>query len=332
MNNNKAIISSRIRLARNLVSYSFPNKSTKEECNKVIDLVKDAIIKSNTVLKDEFEFYKISSLDEIDKQSMIEEHLISMDLSNNECGAVLIKKDKTVSIMINEEDHIRIQTLENGIELDKAWDIADKIDDILEESLNYAFHENLGYLTACPTNTGTGMRASVMVHLPALTELGYIDEVLKLSGQLGLAVRGMYGEGSDSSGCIYQMSNQLTLGRREQDTIENVMGMAKQIIDKELYARELLKNKLGIKLEDRIFRSLGILKNARTIGSKEAIKLLSTLKLGVEMGYINNITTGDIDKLMVDVQPGHQSKIYKSSDYTKRDVNRAIYLRKSLSI
>jgi protein arginine kinase len=332
VNDNKAIISSRIRLARNLVSYSFPNKSTKEECEKVITLVKDAIIKGNTVLKDEFEFYKISELNEIDKQSMIEERLISIDLSNNECGAVLIKKDKTVSIMINEEDHIRIQTLEHGIKLDKAWDMADKIDDILEENLKYAFHENLGYLTSCPTNTGTGMRASVMVHLPALTELGYIDEVLQISGQLGLAVRGMYGEGSDSSGCIYQMSNQLTLGRREQEIMENVMGMAKQIIDKELYARELLKNKLGIKLEDRIFRSLGILKNARTIDSKEAIKLLSTLKLGVEMGYITNITTREIDKLMVDVHPGHQSKIYKSNDYNKRDINRAIYLRKSLSI
>lgn len=332
MNDNKAIISSRIRLARNLANYSFPNKCTPEECEKVIHLVKNAIVNSNTVLKDDFEFYRISDLSEVDRQSMVEEHLISMDLSKNPCGAVLIKKDKTVSIMINEEDHIRIQTLYDGLELDKAWDMASKIDDILEESLNYAFHESLGYLTSCPTNTGTGMRASVMVHLPALTELGYIDEVLKLSGQLGLAVRGIYGEGSDSSGCIYQISNQLTLGRREQETIENVTGMAKQIIDKEIYARQLLKNKLGIKLEDRIFRSLGILKNARTIDSKEAMKLLSTLKLGVDMGYIDNITTKEIDKLMIYIQPGHQSKIYKSNEYTKRDINRAIYLRKSLSI
>ncbi|SHH44380.1 protein arginine kinase [Tepidibacter thalassicus] len=331
-NSENVVISSRIRLARNLIDYPFPNKLRKEESEEIIKKVKDTILKGNTVLKDEFEFYKMSELDEIERKIMVENHLISIDLGKNENAGVLIKKDETVSIMINEEDHLRIQTLFSGFKLNEAWDIADKIDDILEENLNYAFDERLGYLTSCPTNVGTGLRASIMVHLPALVELGYINGVLNAANKIGLAVRGIYGEGSGSLGNIYQISNQLTLGRDENEIIGNIIGISKQIIEKELSAREMLKNKLGPKLEDRFFRSLGILKYSRLISSKEAMNLLSNVKLGIEMGYINEFTTRDIDKLMIEIQPAYQLRLYNSMDSIERDMNRAKFIREKLSI
>lgn len=324
------VISSRIRLARNLIDYPFPNKLTKEQSDEIIKKVQETILNGNTVLKDEFNIYNMKDLEEVEKQVLVENHLISIDLSQNEKGGVLIKRDETISIMINEEDHLRIQALFPGFKLDEAWELIDKIDDVLEENLNYAFNENIGYLTACPTNVGTGLRASIMVHLPALTELGYINGVLNAASQIGLAVRGIYGEGTVSYGNIYQISNQLTLGRKEEEIIGNIMGISKQIIEKELAAREKLKNKLGLRLEDRFFRSLAILKNARIIDSKEAMNLLSNIKLGVEMGYIGDITTRYIDELMIQIQPANQLKLYKSKDALERDINRSKFIREKL--
>ncbi|SHK21264.1 protein arginine kinase [Tepidibacter formicigenes] len=331
-NISNVVISSRIRLARNLIDYPFPNKLKKEEAEEIMKKIKETIINGNTVLKDEFKFYKMDELDEIERKIMVENHLISMDLANNKNAGVLIKNDETVSIMINEEDHLRIQTLFSGFKLDEAWDIADKIDDILEENLNYTFDEKLGYLTSCPTNVGTGLRASIMIHLPALVELGYINGVLNAVNQIGLAVRGIYGEGSGYFGNIYQISNQLTLGRDEKEIIGNIIGISKQIIEKELSSREILKNRLGPKLEDRFFRSLGILKNARLIDSKEAMNLLSNIKLGIEMGYIEGFTTRDIDSLMIQIQPAYQFRLYNSTNSVQRDMNRAKFIREKLSI
>jgi len=327
----KVVISSRIRLARNLIDYPFPNKLKKEQSDEIIKKVQEAILNGNTVLKDEFDFYKMEDLEDIEKQVLVENHLISIDLIKNEKGGALIKKDETISIMINEEDHLRIQALFPGFKLDEAWDLIDKIDDVLEENLNYAFNENIGYLTSCPTNVGTGLRASIMVHLPALAELGYINGVLNAASQIGLAVRGIYGEGTVSHGNIYQISNQLTLGRKEEEIIGNIMGISKQIIEKELSARETLKNQLGLRLEDRFFRSLGILKSARVIDSTEAMNLLSNIKLGIEMGYIDEIATRDIDELMIQIQPAYQLKLYNSKDTLERDINRAKFIREKLN-
>ena len=327
---NEVVMKSRVRLARNLNDYPFPNKLDDNTALEIIDKVQEAFLESNIYVKDEFDFYKIKDMSELEKISMIEEHIISLDLANNPKGAVLVKKDKKLSIMINEEDHIRIQAIYDGLNLEKAYELADKIDDLLEERLEFAFDENLGYLTSCPTNTGTGMRASVMIHLPALTQLGYMNDVYKISSQIGLAIRGIYGERSEAIGNIYQISNQLTLGRAEVNTIDSINRMAKEIISKEIQAREILRKKLGIRLEDDIFRSLGILENARIIDTLEAMKYLSNIKIGIEMGYISHLTLADINKLITDIQPAHQSIIYKSKCCDDRDINRAMHIRNIL--
>ena len=327
---NKIVIKSRVRLARNLVDYPFPNRLDEEKSLEVIEKVKEALFKDNSGLEREYDFYKMADLSQLKKICMVEKHLISPDLASNVNGAVLIKKDETVSIMINEEDHIRIQTMCDGLELEKAYQIANKIDDFLEETLEYAFDVELGYLTSCPTNTGTGMRASVMFHLPALTQLRYINDVYKVSSQIGVAVRGIYGERTEALGNIYQISNQLTLGRTEKNTIENIKGMATDIVSKELQAREMIKKTWGIKLEDKIFRALGLLEGARIIDTSEAMGYLSVVKVGVEMGYIENIKLDDLDKLMINIQPAHQSTMFENAERKDRDINRAKYIRETL--
>lgn len=324
------VISSRVRLARNLVDYPFPNKIKKEEAQKLLEKVKSVIIDGNSVLKDDFTFHNVKDMNDVEKGVLVEKHLVSKELIESENAGALIKNDENISIMINEEDHLRIQAIFPGFKLDEAFGLIDKIDDLLEENLNYAFHERLGYLTSCPTNIGTGMRASIMVHLPALVELGYIDGVLKAANQLGLAVRGIYGESSKAMGNIFQISNQLTLGRREEELIGNIMGIAKQIIDKELEARELLKSNMGLKIEDRVYRSLGILKYARSIDTRESMNHLSNVKLGIELGYIKDISTRTIDELMIKIQPMHQMKLHGGNTVAQRDENRAKHIREDL--
>ena len=327
----QVVISSRVRLARNLSDYPFPNKLNKEQSEDIISKIYKTILEGNTSISKDFKLLKMSELQEVDRQILVENHLISIDLANNEQGAALIKDDEMVSLMINEEDHLRIQSIFSGFKLDEAYDLSDKIDDILEEHLNYAFDEKLGYLTSCPTNVGTGLRASIMMHLPALVEQGYINGVLNAASQIGLAVRGIYGEGTNSVGNIYQVSNQLTLGRKEEEIIGNIMGITRQIIEKELEARETLKFKLKDKLEDRFFRSLGLLKYSRVIDSKESMSLLSNIKLGIEMGYIEDFAMEDIYELMIQIQPANQSKMFNSKDLMERDVNRAKFIRGKLN-
>lgn len=324
---NKIVIKSRVRLARNLVDYPFPSKLDEEKSLEVINRVKDAFFKNEGELDREYDFYKMSDLNQLKKICMVEDHLISPDLASNDNAAVIVKKDESVSIMINEEDHIRIQTMYDGLDLDKAYEKASEIDDMLEKHLNYAFDVELGYLTSCPTNTGTGMRASVMIHLPALTQMRYINDVYKISSQIGIAIRGIYGERTEALGNIYQISNQLTLGRTEQNTIENIKGMATDIVSKEIQAREMIKKAWGTKLEDKIYRAMGILENARVMDTSEAMGHLSTVKVGIEMGYIENIKLDKIDKLMINIQPAHQSIMTENEDIKNRDINRAKYIR-----
>lgn len=329
---NDIIISSRIRLARNLDEFPFPVALTTEKSREVIKRVSDTILAGNTILKDDFKLTQMNEISNGDKQVLIEKHLISPSLveTSNKSG-VMINSDESVSIMINEEDHIRIQCLFPGFQLKETWDLANKIDDIIEEEAKYAFDENVGYLTSCPTNVGTGIRASVMIHLPALTMIDYMNRILQAVNQIGFTVRGLYGEGSESEGNMFQISNQVTLGRTEQEIIQTLIEVTKQITNKENDARATLVANNKMKLEDRICRSYGILTNARIMNSKEALKLISDVRLGIDLGIIKDIDVKAINVLMVDIQSGILQKISERNLNTnERDIERANLIRERL--
>lgn len=326
---NDVVISSRIRLARNLSDIPFPPVMTEDEAEKVKESVKKAIFDSKTILSTQFSEYDMKKITPLERQSLVERHLISPDLAQNtKNGSALIKNDGTVSILINEEDHLRIQTIFNGLNLREAWDLADKIDDLIEENISYAFDEKLGYLTACPTNVGTGIRASVMVHLPALTITGQIGNILNSVSKIGIAVRGMYGEGTQSLGDIYQISNQVTLGQSEKDIIENLEGIVKQIITNERKAREDLYKKRKVQIEDRIGRSYGLLTNAKVISTQEFMRLISDVRLGAVLNIVN-LDIQKIDEITTHIQPGNLQKIIgKQLEPYERDIKRAEYVSK----
>lgn len=329
---NDIIISSRIRLARNLEEFPFPIALTTEKSKEVIKKVSDSILQGNTILKDDFNLIGINQIENNDKQVLIEKHLISPNLIEKpNKSAVMMNNDESVSIMINEEDHIRIQCLFPGFQLEQAWDMANKIDDIIEENLKYAFAEDIGYLTSCPTNVGTGIRASVMIHLPALTMTRYMNRILQAINQIGFTVRGLYGEGSQSEGNIFQISNQVTLGRTEEEIVSTLIELTKQITNKEKDARATLISNNRTKLEDKICRSYGVLTNARIMSSKEALKLISDVRLGIDLGIIKGIDVKTVNTLMVDIQGGILQKIYsKNLNANERDIKRANLIRERL--
>ncbi|MGB9678893.1 MAG: protein arginine kinase [Thermoanaerobacteraceae bacterium] len=325
------VMSSRIRLARNIKDIPFPSIIDDESSLKVINIVKNTLIGNNSDKAGNFKEYYIGKLDVIERQSLVEKHLISPDLSQNtKNGYVLIKDDNSVSIMVNEEDHVRIQCILKGLRLNDAWDIADRIDDLIEENTDYAFDEKIGYLTACPTNVGTGLRASVMVHLPSLTITGQLNNILNSVSKIGMAVRGLYGEGSQVLGDIYQLSNQITLGQSEKEIIENIEGVVKQIIASERKARSELYEKQKIQLEDRVGRAFGLLSNAKVMTTKEYMSLISDVRLGSVLGILN-VDINKIDEITTNIQPGNLQKIFKEQlDPFVRDVKRAEYVTKQI--
>ncbi|MEW9082887.1 protein arginine kinase [Caldanaerobacter subterraneus] len=321
------VLSSRIRLARNVKDIPFPTVMTEEQGKKVIELARKAILGSNTILSTQFTEYEMKKLTPLDRQALVEKHLISPDLSQNiKTGYALIKDDNTVSIMVNEEDHLRIQCILPGLKLDESWDMADKIDDLIEETIDYAYDEKIGYLTSCPTNVGTGIRASVMVHLPALTITGQISNILNSVSKIGMAVRGIYGEGTQALGDIYQISNQVTLGQSEKEIIENIEGVAKQIISSERRAREELYKKQRVQIEDRVGRAFGILSHAKVMSTKEYMTLMSDVRLGIVLGILS-VDLDKLDRLTTQIQPANLQKIYgmQLNPY-ERDVKRAEYV------
>lgn len=330
---NDIVISSRIRLARNLENFPFPIALTKEKGKEVINLISSSILEGNTILKTQFDLVEMGKISDNEKRVLIEKHLISPNLTQKpEKSAAMINKEESVSIMINEEDHLRIQCLFPGFQLEEALDLANKIDDILEENVKYAFNEKLGYLSSCPTNLGTGIRASVMIHLPALSMTGYMDRILQAANQIGLTIRGLYGEGTEAEGNIYQISNQVTLGRTEDEIIDTLKEVTKQIAKKENDARVTILSNNKDKLEDKICRSYGILTNARIINSKEALKLLSDIRLGVDLGIIENVEVQTINKLMLEIQSGMLQKIYgRNLSSNERDKKRAHLIRNKLN-
>ncbi|MGI6112888.1 MAG: protein arginine kinase [Mahellales bacterium] len=327
------VISSRIRLARNIQDIPFPSIMDDKQAEEVVKTIKDAIFNSNTILASEFIDLQIDKLNDIDIQRLVEIHVISPDLiKNRKRSAVLLRRDETVSIMINEEDHLRIQCLNPGFQLENVWDLADKIDDVIEENVTYAFDEHLGYLTCCPTNVGTGIRASVMLHLPALTITGYIKGMLQTISKIGLTVRGLYGEGTEATGNMFQLSNQLTLGQSEEDIINNVTTVTHQLVEKERAARENIARHDQYGLEDKVYRSYGILSNARKISSKEAMDLLSDVRMGVDMGILKEVDINTINQLMFEIQPASVQKLAgEIHRVEQRDIARAGVIRQRLN-
>jgi protein arginine kinase len=327
LKNNDIAITSRIRLARNLKNYKFPVNMTNAESSCVIQEINNAVSKH-------YKDYKLTymkELSDVKKNSLIENHIISPALANKrDVGAFLLSPDQKTAVMINEEDHIRIQTIEDGLSLKECWKLSNEVDDIIEENVEYAFDRELGYITACPTNLGTGMRASVMLHLPALSITNQIDKLLYGVSQLGVAVRGVYGEGTSSIGHLYQISNQGTLGVSEEILIDKITQIVMQIIDKEKNTREhLLKNNYD-ELEDDFYRAYGLLTNARKISVDEAMKLLSLIKLGSEMGITPMVKGKNIYQLMIWSQPNNISTIEAELSPKERDKKRAEIIRREL--
>jgi protein arginine kinase len=319
---NDIVLSSRIRLARNLDKILYPGRANKEEKALVSKSVIDAISQQNEI---ELHYIKLADLPEVDREVLVEKHIISpVHAQTGIEKGVLLNDNETISVMINEEDHIRIQVLIPGLQLEEAWEIANNLDDLFEAKLDYAFSEKWGYLSACPTNVGTGMRTSVMVHLPALNMTNNINRMLGAVSQLGLVVRGLYGEGSESSGNIYQISNQITLGHTENDIIDNLKSVTTQIVGQERQARKLLLQEREGDVRDRIKRSYGILKYAYRISSEEAMRLLSDVKLGIDMGIIENVDQKVLSELLVLIRPAHLQKINgKELTASERDIKRA---------
>ena len=325
------IISSRIRIARNLKNISFPHKLNKEKAEEIIKKFEDAFY-VNDYMKREYSTQRLWEEEENKLLSFQEKHLISPNLiRSREKSAFIINREETVSIMLNEEDHMRLQCINSGFDLREAYATADKIDTLLEDSLDYAFHEELGYLTSCPTNIGTGLRASVMIHLPALTINKEITQVLKALAQVGMTIRGLYGEGSGAEGNIYQISNQITLGLSEEEIIENLEAAIGQILQQENRARGYLLSNYKYDMEDKIFRSLAILESARVLKSKESLELLSNVRLGLELDLIKGIDNSIINGLLVNSQPATlQYNIGRTLTDRERDVERAKFMRETL--
>ncbi len=326
------VISSRVRIARNLRQFPFPMLATNQQSLEVMNQL-TAIGQSGKLDPiGHFETIILSELSELERRVLVEKHLISPNLANeSRGGAVILSENESVSIMINEEDHLRIQCLYPGFQVKEAWTLANQIDDIFEEETNYAFDEQRGYLTTCPTNVGTGIRASVMMHLPALVLTQQINRILSAVTQVGLAVRGMYGEGSEALGNLFQISNQITLGQTEAEIIDNLHGVAKQIIEHEKAARQRLMSESRLRIEDRVRRSYGILAYAAVMDSKESAQRLSDVRLGVDLGLLDHVTSQSLNELIVMTQPGFlQQTFNEKMSADQRDYRRAQLIRNQL--
>ncbi|NJD01911.1 MAG: protein arginine kinase [Ruminiclostridium sp.] len=325
-------ISSRVRLARNIDGIPFPTRMNAGQDETIINRVWESISQSSEAVSKNLVLMKIGRLDPIDRQILVEKHIISPDLGESKReSAVIISRDEKISIMINEEDHLRIQCIFPGMQLDDAWQLCNKLDVLLEEKIDFAFDKKLGYLTCCPTNVGTGIRASVMLHLPALGMTGYIRNILEAGGKIGIAIRGIYGENSEASGNMFQISNQVTLGQTEEEIIANVKNVASQIIEQEKLLRRELYNQNPYRFEDRIYRSLGLLSNARIMTAEESLKLLSDVRLGVDMGTIGGINMETLNEMMLVTQPAYIQRLAgKTLSPDERDIRRAELIRSSL--
>lgn len=328
MDREALVLRSRIRLARNLKTIPFPHQLDTERARELVKMVEDAFYVSK-VMEDTFHTEKMWELGRTDLLVAFEKHLVSPKLINNsDKAACIIDQAEEVSLMINEEDHIRLQVLGTDLDLEELYDKASRIDDLLSEKLPFAFDHNLGYITACPTNLGTAMRASVMLHLPGFTftdKIGYVSQAL---AQMGMTIRGIYGEGSQAEGNIYQISNEVTLGMKEEDILYNLKDTIVKLLDEEQDQQKKLLSEHGVEMEDKIYRSLGALAQARLMTSKEALLHLSLLRLGVETEILKDVDLKIIDHLIINTQPGMMRKAYgQNLSERERDIKRAKIIR-----
>ncbi len=321
------VISTRIRLARNLYDFPFPAKLDINGKNKVNELIKGILFEND---RKDFSYIEMKDLSRIQAVSLAESHLISPEFASKKDGSALVlSSDESVSIMLCEEDHIRLQVMKSGLALEEAYDIADKLDRMIDGKVKYAFDERIGYLTQCPTNLGTAMRASVMLHLPALTRCGQMTKLANTVSKLGLTIRGANGEGSQPVGDMYQISNQITLGITEETAIANLKSIVLQLVSQErAAAAELVKKPAE---EDKIFRALGILKNARLLSTNEFMELISIVRLGATKGLVD-IPIEKINELTVSMQPATISASNpETSTPALRDSYRAKVVREALA-
>ena len=325
------VISSRVRLARNIRGFRFITKMDPDERSACEALIQRQIVDAKIIAGGMY--FPLHKADALDRKFLVERHLISKEQEDaqHERG-VAIGEDEAVAIMVNEEDHIRLQVLQSGFQLQEAWRICSRIDDELEQRLEYSFSPQLGYLTACPTNVGTGMRVSVMLHLPALVITRQIEKVFQAVGKINLAVRGLYGEGTEASGHFYQISNQVTLGRTEDEIARNVEHVIPTIVRYEHVARQTLLSKDRKRLEDRVWRAYGSLKYAQLLPSDEAMMMLSFVRMGVHLGLLKDLTLRTVNELFIFTQPAHLQKLTgETLEPMDRDVRRAEFVRSKLN-
>lgn len=317
------VVSSRIRLARNLKNYPFPNKASLEQKKEIAQKVKLALEESNSTLANSFSFISMEELSQIQAVSLVEKHLISPEFASDRKGRYLmLSKDESISIMINEEDHIRIQVLGSGLSLNECYDTANNLDTLLDNALGFAFNNKLGYLTQCPTNLGTGMRASLMLHVPAIEKNRSINRISGNLTKLGMELRGTFGEGSDAKGSLYQLSNQITLGLSEHNAIENLKNIASQLIEQE--EKSLAEMAKSIETQDVIYRSLALLKSAKLMSNDEAMKLISNVRAGMFTGVIKNADYAMLNRLNEQIQPATlMTAEGKELSPQQRDIKRA---------
>ena len=325
---NDNVVSTRIRFARNLNGIPFPKGMTEEMKNDLKGKVKSVINNSSYPIAKSLKYIDMADVPENEIMAMVERHIISPEFARTREGrAIVLSDDESISVMICEEDHLRIQVILAGLNLTKAYSIAEQLDSMFNEKLHFAFDKDLGYLTECPTNLGTGMRASVMLHLPLLEKSGQLATLSETVNKIGFAVRGLYGEGSKSGASLYQISNQITLGIDEKTAIDNLTLITSQIIEKEKNAGEGIDR---IALEDKVYRAYGILSNCRILTSKEMMDLISLIKLGCEMGIIKE--TVSVIKLFIETSPYMLMKKYGNLTPEERDIKRAEYIRENLKV
>ena len=324
------VIATRVRLARNLADVPFGVKTRTPDQERVVETVRWTL-QDLGYLK-QGRFFTDEQLAEPTGPFFVERHLASPDFLNTKVRRGLyVSQDETISLMVNEEDHLRFQALASGLDFATAFGKAATLDEKLESQLAYAFSPEFGFLTACPTNVGTGMRASVLVHLPALVLTREIEKVLRGAGHIGLAVRGLFGEGTATRGNFFQVSNQRTIGQSEAEILETISEISHQIVDYEHKARDYLVRNMRVEIEDKVFRSLALLKGARMLSSDEATNLLATVRLGVCLGLINEVTLEMVGRLLVLTRPANlQVLLGETLTPAERDERRATFVRQAL--
>lgn len=329
-NESDIVMSTRIRFARNLAHYAFPLSFTEDEAKLVENIMMNALLNSRADVS--FSYFEMRDLPALQRQVLVEKHLISPNLADNQkSGAVFLSKDESLSVMVNEEDHIRIQCLVSGFQLPEAFEQAKQLDTFINSQVTYAYDERFGFLTTCPTNVGTGLRASVMMHLPALTMTKQMPKLIQMMTRLGMVVRGIYGEGSENLGNVYQISNQVTLGKSEEAILQDLSQIVEQILVKERVTRKRLLENSPTSLEDRVSRSYGVLTHARILSSEEAAMCLSNVRLGVDLRLLPEISYRLLNECMLFMQPGFIQQFAGTAlQPAERDVYRAKYLQQQL--